>query len=165
MFGRFSNARTSLSIAYDIQPLLTSHWSESIDAFAVNSSDTEQSTAQTNRNATNAERTMNTIEIVRMLLREERNKSTTINLLSLSPSRSTVFDCSSNNGSSCSCRHGGSQNGSRTSDRPHRSICNHHPCAHGRNMALSRSSSKSNYATRGEVRCSSLATSCITMID
>jgi hypothetical protein len=64
---RFSNDRTFLSTAYDIQPWLTSHLLESIDAFAVKSSDTKQSTALTNRNATNAERTMNTIEIVRML--------------------------------------------------------------------------------------------------
>ena len=67
MFRRFSSILIYLSIVCDIQPWLTNHWLESIDAFAVNSSGTKQSTARTNRNTTNADKTMNTIGIVAML--------------------------------------------------------------------------------------------------
>ena len=67
MFKRFSGALTYLSIAYDIQLLPTSHWPESIDAFAVYSSVTKQSIVPTNLNATSAENSMTTIENARML--------------------------------------------------------------------------------------------------
>ena len=82
--------------------------------------------------------------------REERNESTAIVLLSLF-SCSTVFECSSNDGFSPSCRDEDTQDDSRSSDRPNQSIFDHHQYTEGRNRAFSRSSPQSNHATRGEM--------------
>ena len=68
MSRRFFSVLTYLSIASDIQPFLTSHLLESIDAFAVSSSVTKQPAVPMSQNATSAEKITNTIEVVRMLL-------------------------------------------------------------------------------------------------
>ena len=77
--------------------------------------------------------------------KRETNQQPT-NLISLF-SCSTVFNCSSNDGSSRSCRREGTQNDSRSSDRPNQSIFDHHRCAQRRNRALSRSSPRTNHTT------------------
>ena len=96
--------------------------------------------------------------------REERKWSTAIDMLFLF-SCSTVFECSSNDGSLRSWRHEDTQNDFRSSARLNRAIFDHHRCAQGRNRAFPRSSSPSNHASREEMRCSSWATSRIAVDD
>ena len=173
IFRRFSNARTSLSTAYDILLLLTSHLLESIDVSAVISSVTKQPSVQMSRNANSAEKSTNTIEIVRMVSNapmatpntwlahqntqcrfsvvERRDKKKTRKEKMINSHQPPIFPLLL----ACirvffkrwllMCMQ----------RRRHRSIPNHHQYTEGRNRTLSRDASRTNHATRREIQCSS----------